>query len=263
MATGDENVTLPNVVRTFSALAIGALALTPITASAGASPSPETMRAALADPIERSFIEVDIAQPGTLEGPFDAQAYADYYKLAGEDQQTGGSLVRRLKSYGFVSGYGRQWYQQRTSEYLGEIVMVFTATSGASALASSSKIQYQQHIGFQSLVDPHLSKASFAVTDKSGGYSWTIVIFQKGANLFAVARGSNLSFRTDEALAQAHRAYDVAPSDIAIAQPSLLAGVTQPLRLIVVLGLMLLLAIATVVAVLVLVVFAPRAQDRT
>ena len=260
MATGDENVT--KLVRTFSAVAIGALALAPITASAAATPSPETMRAALADPIDNGFIEADIGAAGTLEGPFDADSYGKYFELSGTDEATAQSLVRSLQSNHFARGYGRQWYKRQASEFLGELIMVFDKSSGASSIALASKMRYQQDKGFQSLVEPRLRKGSFGVTESSGGYSWTIVIFQKGANLFAVARGSNLSFRTDEALAQAHRAYDVAPSDIATAQPSLLAGVTQPLRLIVVLGLMLLLAIATVVAILVLVVFAPRAQDR-
>lgn len=247
------------IVRTLSVFAIGALALAPIAASAAATPSPETMRAALADPIDKSFIEADIGAAGTLEGPFDADSYGKYFELSGTDESTAQSLVRSLHSNGFVGGYGRQWYQPRGAlEYLGELIMVFNNSSGASSIALASKMRYQQDRGFQSLVEPRLSKGSFGVTESSGGYSWTIVIFQKGSNLFAVARGSDVSNRTDEALAQARRAYAVAPSSVGgLAAPDQRAGMSQSFRLLAVVGLMLLLAVATLVAVIVLV---PRAR---
>jgi len=211
--------------RTVCALAVAALAMTPIAALAATSPSPATLRAALADPIDRNFIEADVGTAGTLEGPFDAESYVSYFELAGLDVQTGQSLVRSLHSNGFVGGYGRQWYQPRATEYLGELVMGFTKSSGASSIASASKIRYEQDQGFQSFVEPHLSKGSFAVTEASGGYQWTAVIFLKGNNLFAVVQGSTGDFMTDQALAQARRAFDFAPSTIGPpAQSSLPSG---------------------------------------
>lgn len=247
------------MIHALSALAIGALVLTPMTALAAATPSPETMRAALADPVERGFIEADIGAAGTLEGPFDAEAYAKYNELSGLDEQTGRSMVQSLQRNGFVGGYGRVWYQPRGAfEYLGELVMVFTSSSGAASIASASKIRYQQDHGFQSLVEPHLNKGSFAVTETSGGYNWTAVIFQKGSSLFALVRGSDVKNRTDEALAQARRAYAVAPFSLGgWVAPDERAGVAQSFRLLAVVGLMLLLAVATLVAVIVLV---PRAR---
>jgi hypothetical protein len=241
------------------ALAVAALAVTPIAALAAASPSPATLRAALADPIDRNFIEADVGTAGTLEGPFDAESYASYYELAGLDVQTAQSLVRSLHSNGFVGGYGRQWYQPRATEYLGELVMGFTRSSGASSIASASKIRYGQDHGFQSFVEPHLSKGSFAVTETSSGYQWTVVIFLKGNDLFAIAQGSTDGFMTDQALAQARRAYDHAPTSIgASAQSNSPTGLGQAFRLIAAVGLMLLLAVATVVAVIVFVVRTPR-----
>jgi hypothetical protein len=246
-------------VRTVCALSVAALAMAPIAALAAASPSPETMRAALADPLDGSFVEAEVGAAGTLEGPFDAESYASYYELAGMDAQTGQSLVRSLHSNGFVGGYARQWYQRRGSQYLGELVMGFAKSSGASSIASASKIRYQQDQGFQSFVEPHLNKGSFAVTDVSGGYQWTLVIFQKGNNLFAVVQGSTGGFMTDQALAQARRAYDFAPSSIATPAQSIApASFAQGLRLIAAVGVMMLLAVATVVAVIVFVVRTPR-----
>jgi len=250
------------IVRRLCVLVVAALAVTPITALAAPSPGPATLRAALADPIDRSFVEADVGAAGTLEGPFDAESYASYFELAGLDQQTGQSLVRSLHRNGFVGGYGRQWYQPRATEYLGELVMGFTRSSGASSTASATKIRYQQDQGFQSLVEPHLSKGSFAVTESSGGYQWTSVIFLKGNNLFSVVQGSTGDFMTDQALAQARRAYDFAPSSIgASAQPSSPTGLAQYFRLIAAVGLMLLLVVATVVAVIVFVVRTPRPRS--
>jgi hypothetical protein len=240
-------------------LAVAALAVTPIAALAATSPSPATLRAALADPIDRNFIEAGVGSAGTLEGPFDAESYASYNQLAGLDAQTAQSLVRSLHSNGFVGGYGRQWYQPRATEYLGELVMGFTRLSGASSIASASKIRYGQAQGFQSFVDPHLSKGSFAVTETSAGYQWTSVIFLKGNNLFAVVQGSADDFVTAQTLAQARRVYDFAPAGIGASAPSSSpTGLAQGFRLVAAVGLMLLLAVATVVAVIVFVVRVPR-----
>jgi hypothetical protein len=249
------------IVRWLCALAVAALAMAPIEAVAATSPSPATLRAALADPIDRNFIEADVGAAGTLEGPFDAESYANYYKLSAQGGQTGQAMVRTLESNGFAGGYARQWYLPGASEYLGELVMVFKRSSGASSIASGSKIRYQQDQGFQSLIETHLSKGSFAVTEASGGYQWTAVIFLKGNSLFALVQGSTGDFMTDQALVQARRAYDFAPSSIgASALSSSPTGLAQGFRLIAAVGLMLLLIVATVVAVIVFVVRTPRPQ---
>jgi hypothetical protein len=214
------------------------------------------MRAALADPIDPSFVEADVGAAGTLEGPFDAEAYANY---SGLDVQTSQALVRSLQRNGFAGGYARQWYKPRASEYLGELVMVFTRSLGASSIASASKIRYRQDQGFQSLVEADLNNGSFGVTEISEGYHWTAVIFQKGNNLFAITQGSTGDFMTDQALAQARRAYAFAPSTISGSPPSTgRVDFAQYLRLIAAAGLMLLLAIAAVVATIVVLVRTQR-----
>ncbi len=244
------------IVRGLCALAVAALAMTPIAAAAASAPSPGTLRAALAAPLDRSFVEADVGTAGTLEGPFDAEAYASYSDL---DVQTGQAMVKSLQRNGFVGGYGRQWYKPRASEYLGELVMVFTRSSGASSIANASKIRYQQDQGFQSMVEPHLNKDSFGVTEISAGYHWTAVIFEKGNNLFAIGQGSTADFMTDAALAQARRAYASAPSSIgAPAQSGTPTGLAQYTRLIAAVGAMMLLVAATVAAVIVFVVRTPR-----
>jgi hypothetical protein len=251
------------IVLRLCALAIAALAMTPIAALAATSPSPATLRAALADPIDRNFIEADVGAAGTLEGPFDAESYASYNELGGLDVQTAQGLVRSLHSNGFVAGYGREWYQPRATAFLGELIMGFTGSSGASSIASASKIRYGQDHGFQSFVEPNLSKGAYAVTETTAGYQWTVVIFLKGSNLFAVSQGSTDGFMTDQTLAQARRAYEFAPSSIgAPAQSNSPTGLARGFRLIAAAGLMLLLAAATVVAVIVFVVRTPRPQPK-
>lgn len=247
------------MIRTLCALSIAVLAITPMAVLEGPSPSPATLRAALADPIDPNFVEADVGAAGTLEGPFDAESYANYYELSSRGGQTGQAMVRTLKSNGFAGGYARQWYLPGASEYLGELIMIFARSSGASSIANGSKIKYQQDQGFQSLVEVHLSKGAYGITETSGGYRWTAVIFLKGSNLFVVTQGSADDSMTDQALAQAQRAYAFAPSSITVpAQTNARSGLSQYLRLIAAAGLMLLLAIAAGVATIVVLVRTQR-----
>lgn len=249
------------IARTLCALAVAVLAMTPMAVLAATGPSPATLRAALADPIDPNFVEADVGAAGTLEGPFDAESYANYYELSAQGGQTGQAMVRTLESNGFAGGYARQWYLPGASVFLGELVMVFTRSSGASSIASGSKIRYQQDQGFQSLVETHLSKGAYGITETNGGYHWTAVIFLKGSSLFAITQGSADDFMTDQAVAQAQRAYAFAPSSITVpAQMSARSVFARYLRLIAAAGVTLLLAIAAVAAVIVLLVRGPRSR---
>jgi len=248
------------IVRGLCAAAAAALAVTPVTVSAATAPSPAALRAALADPLEASFVEAEIGTQGTLEGPFDLKAYLDYYRLSGTNESDIQHGAAYLTRDGFVGGYGRQWYRPRSTDVMGELVLVFGSNAGASSSEQASKLRYQQDAGFQQAVDSSgLGKTSFASTLTSGGYDWTVIMFVKGNGLFAVARASVTDYRTPAALAQAQRAYAVAPSTIQLpGQQGPVAGIAQYARLAGMLALMLLLVIATVVAIVVYVVRAPR-----
>jgi hypothetical protein len=248
------------IVRGLCAAAAAALAVALVTAPAAAAPSPAALRAALADPLEASFVEAEIGTQGTLEGPFDLNAYADYYRLSGTSESDIQRGVAYLKRDGFVGGYGRQWYRPRSTDVMGELVLVFGSNAGAMSSEQASKQRYQQDAGFQQAIDSsELGKSSFASTLASGGYDWTVIMFVKGNGLFAIARASVTDYRTPDALAQAKRAYAVAPSTIQLpGQQGPVAGVPQYARLVGMLALMLLLVIATAVAVVVYAVRAPR-----
>jgi hypothetical protein len=248
------------IVRIACASAVAALALSPAAAWAAAVPSPATLRATLADPVEANFVEADVGAQGSLEGPFDANAYADYYRAFGTSETDIRRGLQTLKRNGFVGGYARQWYQLRSQSVMGELVMVFGSKGGATASEQASKQRYAQDTSFGSFIDSsQFGKDSFAATLTSYGYDWTVILFAKGNGLFAVSRASSSDYMTSEALAQAQRAFTVAPSSIAVsAQSSAHAGFTQYLRSIAAVGVIMLLAVATVVAVIVFVVRAPR-----
>ncbi|TMF28019.1 MAG: hypothetical protein E6I29_10590, partial [Chloroflexi bacterium] len=52
-------------------------AIAPVAVSAASTPSPATVRAAVADPVETGFLEFLEGASGSLEGPFDATTYAN------------------------------------------------------------------------------------------------------------------------------------------------------------------------------------------
>lgn len=251
------------IARIACAAAVAALATTPMAALAAVPPSPATLRAALADPIEPSFIEADVGTAGTLEGPFDANAYVEYYRSFGTSEAEIQRGLQFLKRDGFTGGYARQWYRTRSTDVMGELVMVFGSNGGAAASEQATKQRYAQDAGFQSFVDSsRFGKNSYAATLTSSGYDWTVILFVKGNGLFAVSRGSSSKYMTSQALAQAQHAFTTAPSGFAMSAPSSAgAGFARYLRLIAAVGAMMLLVAATVAAVIVFVVRTPRPGD--
>lgn len=185
------------------------MTVTPIAAQAAPTPNPAALRATLADPISQDFVEADQGTPGTVEGSMDAARYAASSSATTGERQ---SLIDSLNRNGFISGYGREWYKPRSNDFLGEIVLVFTNSSGARATASLSKVRYAQDKGFQSFTDSPIPGA-YALTTVSSGYSWTIVVFTKADGLYAVAGGSTTDFMSADVLAQAQKEFRLAPAN--------------------------------------------------
>lgn len=239
-------------------VAAALVAMLPVTGIAASTPSPAVLKAALAEPVDPGFVEAEMGTDGVLEGSFDAKGYADYWSASGISQAQHDSLVASLSRNHFVTGYGREWYLPRASDFIGELLMVFQTPSNAKAIEQSSKIRYTTDAGFQDFVETGIPDA-IGMTTQSGGYSWTVVMFVKGNDLFAVARGSESDFMTSGALAQARQAYAVAPASIEVqgtAGPR--AALSQYARLGLVLALIMLLAVATAIAIAVFVLRAPR-----
>jgi hypothetical protein len=247
------------IVRRLCAAAIALLALAPVETSAETAPSPATLRAALADPVDSGFLEAEVGTQGTLEGPFDAAAYLDYYRASGMSEADLQRAQTYLQRDGFAGGYGREWYRPGEGDYLGELIMVFRSSAGALAAEQASELRYKADKGFRSSVDSRLPKPSFACNLVSSSVDWTVVMFAKGNALIAVTRGSDSEYMTSGALAQAQRAYEVAPASVALPrEPSARSGLAQYARLALIGALMLLLVGVTIFAVAVFLLRAPK-----
>ncbi|HET9780472.1 MAG TPA: hypothetical protein VFR33_01730 [Candidatus Dormibacteraeota bacterium] len=197
--------------------AVGALALSAIIQATAATPGPAALRSNLAEPVEPGFVEVDQGSSGTLEGPFDSYMYAASLTTDANVRQ---QITDGLDQGGFVTGYGREWYFPKQSDWLGELVMVFYRASGASSVASTTKINYARDPGFQSFIDLPQIPNSYGLTEIIDGFHWTVVDFRKGNDFYSVARGSNSDFMTTRAIAQAEKAYAVAPAATELLAPT-------------------------------------------
>lgn len=211
----------------------------------------ETLRDTLVDPVASGYVEAQSGTPGVFEGPFTASQYGDYAALTDPSVRQG--VIDALQRNGFVAGYAREWNLRNTQDYLAEIVLHFKTIAGANAAATSSQARYTTLNGFRDFVDTKRIAGSFGVRiDGAGGFNWTIVVFAKGHNTYAVAGGSPDDYQTPISLAQAESEYAFAPTENSQPAP---ANTVQPWRLAMVLFLILALMAATVVA---LVVFWPR-----
>ncbi len=159
-----------------------------------------------------------------------------------------------------MTGYGRTWYLPRQSDWLAEVVLVFHDVTEAEGVASSSKDTYARDSTFQSFVDVPTVPNAYGLTEVSqAGFHWTIVIFTKQNDVFAVERGSSSDFMTEQGIAQAEKAYSVAPNGTALAgragTASAFSQYVRPLELVAFIGA---LVSSAVLAVLVIAIFARR-----
>ena len=230
----------------------GFILMQPLPASVPDPPSPATLRATLADPVSAGFVEADQGTPKVLEGPFSAQSYADYFQT---DQKTRDALVASLTSEGFLAGYARSWYKLGSRIFLGESVLAFQASTGAKSALQLSKLQYATSPTFRSFEDLSNIPQSFAVTvHDADGFNWTVILFVKGNDAYAVIEGSDSDYMTSSALAQARSAYDFAPpsTSATTSHPSALAS-SLAFSTALVVSLLVLAAIGSVIGVSILI----------
>ena len=187
----------------------------PIPTLASDAPSPETLRATLADPFRVDFVEVDLGTPDVLEGPFNVEVYADSFRL---DAKTRETLINELNRQGFVGGYARTWYTPgSTNMWMAEGILVFRGDDGATSARLSSKVHYATDKGFGRFVDTGDIPQSFALTWQGpDGFKWTVVVFSKGNDLFAIIVGSAADYMTESALGQAEAEYRLAPGHTSV-----------------------------------------------
>ena len=235
--------------------AVTVAGIAPVAVSAASTPSPATVRAAVADPVETGFLEFLEGASGSLEGPFDATTYAN---SVASDSKGRGSVLQALHDYGFVTGYGRDWWKSGSSERLEEVVLVFADARGATTAARTSRTSYAKGQYFQSFFDAKLNDGAYGVTEGEDGYYWSVIVFTKGNDMFAIERGSYSDYPTAQSIAQAQKAFEFAPNSIDVPPPAVAGpGFLPNLRLLVIGALVLLLLAACAIAVGVFVVFKP------
>ena len=124
--------------RTLCAIAVAALPVIPISASAAPSPSP-ALGALLAAP-PAGYVQVST---GTFHGQFDATASAAQY--GSTTVEAGITLIHD----GFVDGYGMTWLQRSTGHALVEFVIAFEGGRGAKSWLSYEETSDKNGPGYK------------------------------------------------------------------------------------------------------------------
>lgn len=208
------------ILRRAGLAAAAALSLTgvaPVLACSASTVYGTGLRGAMADPVETDFVEALARVSGSLIGPFDAKTYAD---TSGSDADSRSTILRALQDYGFASGYGRDWSKPRLSDKMEELLMVFGSGWGAATTASTSKTSYSKDEHFRTFFDPQVNGDAYGVTEDDGGYYWSVVVFTKGNEMFAIERGSATEYPTAQSIAQAQKAFAFAPKSIDVPPPA-------------------------------------------
>ena len=216
------------------------------------------MRSALPDPLEKDFTEEAMGTSASvLQGPFDAATYA---QSAASDAKSRASVLLALHQYGFITGYGRNWYKSRGSDLMEELLLIFASDWGAATTARTSKSSYASDPNLQSFFDPQLNQDAYGLTVNESGYYWTIVIFTKGNDMLVIERGASSDYPTTQARAQAQQMFATAPARFDVGDQSPLGFFGPNLRLIAIGALVVMLMTACGIAVVVFVVFSPHRQ---
>ncbi len=186
------------------------LSMVPATAqAAGPSPDPEALQKMLVSAPDRAWIE-SVPGNNTLEGPFDAQAYA---LAVYDDAQTRADVAQHLESYGFLGGYGRSFYKSSTKAWIEEDVKSFDTKAGALSFWSWMKSWLPDGADTTTpVVDTTAIPNSFGTEWLLAGFHATDTLFTKGAFMYDVVVGSYTDFTRTDALAQARSAFEFAPA---------------------------------------------------
>ncbi len=167
----------------------------------------------LAAPPSADWIEAPAA-PSRLEGAFDAHSYGVYVGDAGSSEAA-------LSRYGFVAGYGREWEQRGTQDYLVEGVFQFASSKGAKYWYDALKLDNQTTKEYKSSIPALASSTSFGVElDYSDGSREFRVEFIKGNLMFVVHMASSTNDLAATTLNQAQTEYDAAPQSLMDGVPS-------------------------------------------
>lgn len=184
--------------------------MVPATAlAAGPTPDPAALQKMVVDAPDSGWIE-SVPAPNTLEGPFDAQSYADDVY---DDAQTKADVAAHLDSYGFLGGYGRSFYKSSKKAWIEEDVKSFDTRAGAISFWTWMKSWLPEGADTTTpLIDTTVIPNSFGTEWVLSGFHATDTLFTKGAFMYDVVMGSYTDFTRSDALAQARSAFEFAPA---------------------------------------------------
>lgn len=179
---------------------------------AAAPPTPD-LRSILASPPSSDWVELT-SDTGYLTGAFDARGYGSF-------ADDGGASEQALDRFGFVAGYGRDWRQSGSRDYLVELVFEFRSGNGAIGWHDNLKLAFDTSQYFKGDI-PDLEAElieSFGVElDHANGREYGIG-FPKGNAVYLVRMESttrDLSAAVhDQALKQYATAPDIAGKPVA------------------------------------------------
>lgn len=186
------------------AAAVAALALSPLTAAATASPSPSLDQVLAAAP--SGYTELTT---GGLHGQFTAHDWAITNATGSDATET----ENTLNHDGFVDGYGKLWAQAAASHALFEAVMAFSGGQGAHRALTAFEVSTKAEQGYKhpdtlSGIDTYYGAH---VVDPSSGAIVDEFNFVKGNDVFFVALGSQKDDVLQLATTQAKAQFDSAP----------------------------------------------------
>ena len=177
-----------------------------------ASPTPD-LAGYLVDAPSFSWIE-QVRSSHTLEGEFSADEYGTY------GQST--TAAANLKSRGFVRGFGREWAQIQTDDYLVERVFQFGDATGATDWlrgVQAQSVQGTEYLG--DIAEASAIPNAFGVRRKlsGGGTQWRID-FVKDNLVFVVHADADTNDLSSLALGQANAIYKRASGAVPASAPS-------------------------------------------
>ena len=193
-----------------------------LTQVAAASPVPD-LRSYLAPAPAGDWFEHP-ADPTDAIGPFDAATY-------GASVDDNGASERALGRLGFVSGYGRDWVQRGSQDFLVERVFEFGSPEGAIRWLNDLKTSNETSSEYKQDIPAldSLLVLSFGVElDFSGGREYRVE-FVKNDFFYAIHMGSATNDLSAAARAQAVAQYEMAPDNPALPAASVRTSLFSPL----------------------------------
>lgn len=195
------------MIRAIGAALAAAVMLSPSVVLASPSLSP-SLDSVLAEPLASDYLP-ETQFFTSVQGSFDAVDYLGFITPPKPSL-----TLSKLKSDGFVSGYGRSWGQRSTAHLLLEVVVAFSGGAGAKRWLPEERALSQNSQYFKSNITVSGIDQQFGehLANPSAPAYVDFIGFVKGNDYFLVYLISPADDMADSAAMQAKQQYDVAPA---------------------------------------------------